>query len=161
MKQTNLKIFVAALAIAAGFGVAEAQERRQGPGPMDFATLDVDGSGEIDLNDFAAARESRFAEIDTNGDGQVSEAEFIAHMQARSAERATEMFTRLDADGDGVLSRDALEARGGSGRGAERMLSRADTDNSGGVSEAEFDSFREQMAERRGGKGGKGGKRGG
>ena len=49
MKQTSLKIFVTALAIAAGFGVAEAQDRNQARGPIDFSTLDVDGSGEIEF----------------------------------------------------------------------------------------------------------------
>lgn len=161
MKQTSLKIFVTALAIAAGFGVAEAQDRNQGRAPIDFSTLDVDGSGEIDAADLEQARENRFAEIDTDGDGQVTEAEFTAHMAARAEERAVQMFARLDADGDGTVSRDALEARDGGRRGAERLLARADTDNSGGISEAEFEAFQEKMAERRGGKGGKGGKRGG
>ncbi len=161
MTNTSLKLGLTALLITAGFSVAEAQDRRQGPGPMDFATLDVDGSGEIDASDFDAGRANRFADIDTNNDGQITEAEFIAHMQAQAAERATEMFARLDADGDGSVSRDAIEARQGGGRGGERMIQRADTDNSGGVSAEEFDAFREQMADRRGGKGGKSGKRGG
>lgn len=155
MNNNTLRLALAALAITAGFGVAEAQERRGGPGPMDFATLDTDGSGEIQAQDLEAARANRFADLDTNGDGQVTEAEFISHMQAQTAKRATQMFARLDADGDGIVSRDALEARHGGGQRAERMIERADTDGSGGVNAEEFEEFREKMADRRGSKGGK------
>ena len=155
MNKNTARILIAALAITAGFGVAEAQERRGGPGPMDFATLDTDGSGEITLEDLEAARDNRFADMDANGDGQVSEDEFIAHSQARAAERASAMFARLDADGDGMLSRDVLEAREGGGRMAARMIERADTDGSGGVSAEEFEAVKERMAERRGGRSGK------
>ena len=159
MTNTTFRLVAAAVAITAGFGVAQAQESREGPGQMDFATLDVDGSGEINAQDMEAARANRFAEIDADGNGEVSEAEFIAHMQTQASDRASRMFARLDADGDGVLSRDALEARQGGGRMAERMIGRADTDNSGGVSAEEFETFREQMAERRGGDGHRGGKK--
>lgn len=155
MKKTTASILLAALALTASFSVAQAQDRRGGPGPMDFATLDTDGSGEITVEDIEAARGNRFAEMDANGDGQVSEAEFIAHSQAQAAERASAMFARLDADGDGVLSRDVLEAREGGGRMAARMIERADTDNSGGVSAEEFEAVKEKMAGRRGGKGSK------
>lgn len=150
MKTTNLRIAVAALAILAGIGVAQAQGRHDGPQmPMTFESLDVDGSGEIDSADLDALRLQRFAEIDTDGNGSISEDEFVAHAAARAGERAAEMFARLDADGDGVLSRDVLESRAGPEMGA-RMIERADTDGSGGVSEAEFEAMKTRMAEFRG-----------
>ena len=154
---TNLKLLAMIGAVGLGAGVAEAQDHR-GPGPrMDFATLDADGSGEIDASDLEALRQARFAEIDTNGDGKVTQEEFVAHAAARSSERAAEMFARLDADGDGSLSRDALESRGRGNMG-ERLIQRADADGSGGVSQEEFDAAMERFAERRGG-GKHGGKR--
>ncbi len=147
---TNLKLAALIGAICLGAGIAQAQDNR-GPGPrMDFATLDADGNGEIDAADLEALRQSRFAELDADGDGMVSEEEFVAHAAARSSERAAEMFARLDADGDGMLSRDTLQSRGRGNMG-ERLLRRADTDNSGGVSEEEFDAAMERLAERRGG----------
>ncbi len=151
MDNSTLKILVASVAILAGTGVAIAQDRGFGPRGegMTFESLDADGSGEITLEDLEALKAERFAEFDTNGDGSVTAEEFSAHAQARAAERAAEMFARLDADGDGMLSRDVLEGRMGRGPG-ERMLSRFDTDNSGGVSAEEFDAAREMMAERRG-----------
>ncbi|WP_413720642.1 EF-hand domain-containing protein [Silicimonas sp. MF1-12-2] len=149
MDNSTLKILVATLAITAGVGVAEAQDRGMRGEGMTFEALDADGSGEITLEDLEALKEQRFAQFDADGDGSVTAEEFRAHAQARAAERADEMFARLDADGDGVLSRDVLESRMGRQPG-ERMLSRFDTDNSGGVSAEEFEAAKQQMAERRG-----------
>ena len=149
MENSTLKIMVTSLAILAGTGVAFAQDRGPRGEGMSFETLDADGSGEITLEDLDALKAQRFAEFDTDGDGMVSSDEFTAHAQARAGERAAQMFARLDADGDGMLSRDVLEARMGRGPG-DRMLSRFDTDRSGGVSADEFEAAKERLAERRG-----------
>ncbi len=159
MDHANLRIAVAILAIMAGTGAAIAQaEDRDRRGLPDFEALDVDGSGEIDAADLDTLRANRFAKIDTNGDGQVDRTEFMEHTASQASERAERMFDRLDADGDGVLSRDVLEGRSGRGLG-ERMISRADADNSGGVSAEEFEAIKERMADGRRG-GGRGGKEG-
>ena len=159
MEKSSKSLLLATIAIATGLGVAQVQAQdasEQGHKGMDFATLDADGSGEITAEDLDALREARFAEIDTNGDGLVSEAEFAAHASAQAAERASEMFARLDSDGDGTVSRETLEARQMRGnRMSQRFLNRADTDDSGGVSEEEFLAMQEKFAERRGGKDGK------
>ncbi len=150
MNNATLKIATAMALILAGTGVVMAK----GPGGFDgarptFEELDTDGSGEITPEDFAAMRDAKFAELDTDGSGDVSEAEFVAAAEAVAAARAAERFARMDIDGDGILSRDALRDRGGRGMG-ERMLSRIDTDDSGGVSAEEFDAAMERFAERRG-----------
>lgn len=158
MEKSTLKILIASVAIVAGVSAAYAQDRGPRDGGMTFEELDVDGSGEITTSDVEALRTQRFAAIDTDGDGSVTESEFIAHTEARAGERAAEMFARMDADGDGILSRDALESR----RGRvpfERMLSRLDGDNSGGINAEEFEEARERFAERRGGKRGERGMR--
>ena len=93
-------------------------------------------------------RENRFAGIDANGDGSVSREEFLAHAATRSEARAARMFDRLDADGDGILSRDVIESRRGRGDGS-RMIERFDADNSGGVNAEEFEEAKAHMAERR------------
>lgn len=152
MKNSTLKILAASLVVTAGAGVALAQGMGPRGGEMTFETFDVDGSGEITSSDLDALKAQRFAEFDADGNGSVTLEEFIAHAHARAGERASEMFARLDADGDGMLSRDALEGRMGRGPG-ERMLSRLDTDNSGGISIEEFEAARARMAEH-------GGKRG-
>jgi len=156
MDNATKKILLATALILAGTGTVIAQDGsgRGGDRPT-FEMLDVDGSGEITAEDFAALRDNRFSEVDTDGNGTVTLEEFTAAAGARAAERAAERFARLDADGDGVLSRDALEARGGrDGNFGERFLSRADTDDSGGVSAEEFEAAQERFAERRGGRDG-------
>ena len=159
MDHTNLRIAAAILAVLAGTGAAFAQDAgNDRRGLPTFESLDLDGDGEITVEDLEAQRANRFAEFDTDGDGQVSEAEFIARAEAQAAERAKNMFERLDADGDGTLSRDVLESRRGRGMG-ERLISRADTDDSGGVSAEEFEAIKERMAERRGFHGDRGDRR--
>lgn len=151
MENGTLKIALATALIVLGSGVAMAKGPGGDGGLPTFEELDADASGEITTEDFAALRDNRFADLDGNGDGSVSEAEFVAAAQTKAAERAAQQFERLDADGDGALSRDVLENRRGGGMG-ERMLSRLDEDNSGGVSAEEFEAGMEKFAERRGGK---------
>ncbi len=139
-----------------------------GPGGHDgegrhptFEMLDADGDGKVTQAEIAAFRAGRFAEVDTNGDGVVTLEEFTAQAVARATERAAEMFARLDADGDGALSRDALEARGALGPVDEgRMFARLDADGDGAVSLEEFEAMKERRAEmhrhREGGRGGHG-----
>lgn len=150
MEKNTMKILLASVMIVAGAGVAMAQ----GPRGMTFDQLDVDGSGEITTEDLTALRNDRFATLDGNGDGSVSKEEFLAAQRTQAEERAERMFERLDADGDGVLSRDVIEGRQGVG-GGERMISRFDEDGSGGISAEEFEEARARMGERR-----KGGERG-
>ncbi len=94
---------------------------------------------------------------DTDGNGSVT----LTEMQAASAER----FARMDANGDGVINaageRSERRAKRGGDR-TERMAQRfaqADTDNSGGLSQAELAAMHEARGER--GKRGNRGKRGG
>ncbi|MEL7026781.1 MAG: EF-hand domain-containing protein [Pseudomonadota bacterium] len=143
---------VALVSVAVVSGAAFAQANR---GSVEFSDLDASGDGILTVEDFEARQDARFAEMDANGDGSVDAAEFAAFAAAQASERAAERFDRLDADGDGLLSRDVLEARQSRGRGIERMIERFDTDGDGGLSEAEFDTAREEMRDRRGGKGGR------
>ena len=151
MERSTFKIVAAAALILAGTGVAYAK----GPGfdgaRMNFEDIDADGSGEITVDDLAALADAKFAEMDADGNGSVSEAEFVAAAEVRAGERAARMFERMDADGDGVLSRDALEARGRRGP-SERMIARLDADGSGGVSAEEFEAGMEKFSKRRKGR---------
>lgn len=140
-----------------GLGATTAMAAGEGRERPTFEELDADSSGEITAEDLETMRTERFATMDTDGDGSINEAEFVAKAQADAQERAAAMFARLDADGDGVLSQDVLQSRSRGGN-PERMISRLDTDDSGGVSAEEFEAGMEKMAERRN-KGGK--KRGG
>lgn len=132
--------------------LAGAASAQGGRGAVDFSTLDVSGDGLLTVEDFETRQAERFAEMDANSDGSVDAEEFAAFAGAQAGERAAKMFERLDADGDGVVSRDALEARGGDrGPRLERMINRFDADGDGALSEAEFDTARAEMRDRRGG----------
>lgn len=153
MNKTPLKILLATALLVSGSTMAMAK----GPDHKlpTFEELDADGSGEITTEDLAALRENRFAKIDADGNGSVTLEEFTAAQVAKASERAKAMFEKLDADGDGVLSRDVLESKSSGKRGAEHMLKRFDTDNSGGISAAEFEEAKAKLGKRR-----RGGRRG-
>ncbi len=145
MDKNTMKILLASTLVVLGTGVAMAQER--GGGMPTFEELDVDGSGEITTEDLSTLRDNRFAEIDANKDGGVSKEEFLAHAASRSEARASRMFDRLDADGDGILSRDVIESRGRGGDGS-RMIERFDADNSGGIDAEEFEEAKARIGDR-------------
>ena len=153
MTTSLLKVTGAVLAIAAGATAAFAAGGDRGMrGPVEFSTLDVDGSGEIEASDLLALRTQRITDMDTDGSGTISEAEFMASIGERAGERAGTIFERVDEDGDGAVAIEDMTNRDGRRGGGSKMIERADADGSGGVSEAEFEAFKEKMAERRDGK---------
>ncbi len=133
-------------------------------GPMgggaDFATLDADENGEISASEFEAYKTSMIAAIDTNEDGYITQDELEAMREARKAESDSDRFAklveRLDTDGDGQISLEEFAAMGGKRGGDDGGIPRGlDADQSGGVSEDEFNDAQERRAERgdRGGHG--------
>jgi hypothetical protein len=123
----------------------------------------------IVLGGVAALALSGAAMAQTHGDGQrgsrmdpnarVSQAEFVDQRVAR--------LTAMDANSDGVVSREEMQA-GRQARMAERrdsMFERMDADSDGAVTRGEYDASHaqraERMAERRAERGEAGGRRGG
>lgn len=173
MNKTLLIGGLAALTLAAGGGVAIAQQS-------------ADGADRVSRTEFVARHVQRLTAADANGDGMVSAEEMRAARQARMAARADGRFDRLDANDDGSISRAefdaAREARGDRLRGprahrgghmgqrpagAARMqvrepvviadaavragqtFDRLDADNDGFVTAAERQSARQAMREQR------------
>ena len=88
---------------------------------------------------------------DTDGDGRLSQAEFVASALAR--------FDGNDANRDGVITTDevqaAMQARRGEMR--ERIFAALDADSDGMISRAEFEASGDRRAERGAGAGRRGG----
>lgn len=99
-----------------------------------FTQMDVNGDGEVTIEELQARGAARFAEADTNGDGVLSKAEVEAAAEGRKAERVAKRFDRMDADSDGNLTMEEAQGR----RDPAKMIAKLDTDKSGGVSLEEF-----------------------
>lgn len=154
MKRTLIVGGLAALTLAAG-GVAMAQQPPQDPPRA--ARADRDGDGRISKAEFVDGRVARLTALDANGDGAVSADEMQAGREARRAQGADRVFARMDADGNGAITRaefDASRAERGErraergerrgGRGMGRMGRRGPGMERGPVVIAEAQSRAEQ-----------------
>lgn len=152
-----------ALVVTGGFAAAQQRPARQ---------------AEISRADFVDRQVQRLSAADANGDGQISAQERTAGRQAKRAERMSDAFDRLDANRDGVLSREEFQARpmragrGGAARPgqaertarrierpavsvadaqarAEQAFDRLDADRNGVLTAQERRAGRQQMRETR------------
>ncbi len=114
-----------------------------------FETLDADGDGQLTRAEMQAHMKARFDAADSDGDGILTRDEIEARGRQKAAERAGRMIGKLDADGDGAVSFEEMQAA--KPRGA-RMFERADADGDGAISRAEFDDARAAMRAHRKGK---------
>lgn len=100
-----------AIALAVSAGAATAQTP---PAPPAGAPAPHHARGEpnrqITRAQFVDARVARLTALDTNRDGMISVEERQAAMQARRAAHADERFAKLDANGDGSISRAEFDA---------------------------------------------------
>ncbi|WP_120077381.1 EF-hand domain-containing protein [Aurantiacibacter odishensis] len=148
MKKT-LILALAATGLTVG-GAAIAQDRPERGADMtradaearaaaQFARMDANDDGVIDEADREARARARFDRMDANGDGMLTFEESQAArdtMQERRAERRAERGTEA-GEREGRRGH-RMGRRGGGMRGM--MMARADTDNDGTISEAEFTS---------------------
>ena len=139
-------------AILAGATLAVANEEggyggHKGP-RASFEELDRDQDGQVTKAEMQAHREAHFTQMDTDGDGLVSEVELLTGMQKRAdsrvARRVSHMMERHDANDDGKLSVEEMQAQHGG-----RMFERADSDGDGAISREEFDAMKQHWANRK------------
>lgn len=135
MKRTLIVGGLTALTLVAG-GAALAQQAPQDPPRA--ARGDKDGDGRISKAEFVDGRVGRLSALDANRDGTVTPEEMQAGREARRAQGADRAFARMDADGNGAITRAEFDA-----------------------SRAERGERRAERGERRGGRGmHRGGRRG-
>ena len=131
MKHTVFLAAVMSAAIAVAGGTALARSGGHGHGPqIDFETMDRDGDGQITQAELQAMGEAHFADADTDNDGFLSAAELEAQAMARAAQHAARMMERMDANGDGKVTREEFM------QGHDAMFDAMDT-NGDGVIDAE------------------------
>ncbi len=113
---------------------------------------DTDNDGVISRAEAQAQASTMFERLDANEDGKLDQSD----RAERKEQRRSKMFAALDGNGDGQISREEFMTfqhdgkRGGPGKGHRmgqkrgkagmEMMRRADTNNDGEVSKAEFTS---------------------
>ncbi|QJQ33247.1 hypothetical protein GV829_13035 [Sphingomonas lacunae] len=113
----KISIGAAALALTAG-GVAMAQQ-----GDRRSMSADANNDGNVTRAEAQAAATARFARMDANDDGRLTSEDRGAARERRHGE----MFTAMDSDRNGSISRAEWDAH--HARMAERRAARADDDD--------------------------------
>lgn len=104
-----------------------------------FDAIDGDKDGSISPAEIAAHRLARFADSDTNGDGLLSAEELsaahIARITEQASSRTAEMLRWLDGNGDGQLSIEEMPDGP-----SPRRLARLDANDDGLISRDEAEA---------------------
>jgi hypothetical protein len=106
-----------------------------------FAQVDTNHDGVISRDEAAAAPQlaSRFDEVDADKDGRVTPAELKNHAKShRLNNKGAGAFTKLDSNGDGVVTRDEVAAN----PKLSRKFEAADMDRDGRVTADEAKAAR-------------------
>ncbi|MDP1873007.1 hypothetical protein [Phenylobacterium sp.] len=127
------------LAVALMGAPAQAQMMGRAPDP------DLNKDGKVTLAEFRKSQTDAMLEaFDKNRDDKITRAEFkpMEDMARRfggagGAGRVAEIWTRLDANRDGVITRAEIEA------GADRRFAASDADKDGILDRAELTSLRQ------------------
>lgn len=124
---------ISALSVVAVGTVAYAAGPGMGPmgmGPMGgpaklFADVDTNKDGKIDAAEIAAYRDKMYAEANPSGKDGINLQDFETWFWKQHREMMVRAFQRLDADGDGKITKAEMEAAG------DRMLAWLDRNDDG------------------------------
>ncbi len=123
--------------LGAGLFAISAQADPRGPGPRGmalerFQELDADGNGQVTQAEIQSHQARLLNDHDADRDGGLSLEEYESVWLAQSRNRMVRRFQRLDADGNGTVTTAEMERMG------ERMLTRADRNSDGAISQDEL-----------------------
>lgn len=125
-------------------------KRMRGGHNMMHKLMDTDGDGSVSTQEFQAYQNQIFSDTDKNGDGSIDAKEFAEFsrimkeqrkqaMEQAKQERAQKYFTKLDADGDGKISKAEFDAKG------KRRFIRMDRNDDGVLNKDDRSRQRHQM----------------
>ncbi len=142
MKNTPLIVALGLAIIAGGaIASSDATQGKPHRPHHSFEELDINQDGAITPEEMAAHRKARFEAADADNDGVLSREELLARAKAHHKKRAQKFVNRMierhDANGDAVLSLEEMSARRDG-----KIFTRLDADQNGAVSKAEFDAMR-------------------
>lgn len=103
---------------------------------------DLNQDGQVTKTEFMDRAQAHFVAVDGNSDGFLSEDERKASRVAKAEDKKAKRFSKLDADGDGAISRAEMDAVGEKKKARrsekkEKIMERFDTNLDGELSEAE------------------------
>lgn len=136
-KQLTIILTAAILGLTGATAIAEGKGKRM------FEQADADGDGYISFEEFQPPKQ-RARRADLDGDGQITRAEMTEHANTKGdeiLERADEHFTRMDANGDDVVTQE--EAR-------QAVFNRLDQDQDGYLSKKEMKRAKKRRDNRKG-----------
>ena len=111
-----------------------------------FAATDAFAFCSKGNSNYAGKKQCSMDKMDANKDGKVTFDEF----KAAHDERMQQRFSRMDADGDGVITEEDRQQRGA------RFFDAADTNKDGQLSKEEFTAAKKARNKGKGSKDGKG-----
>jgi Ca2+-binding EF-hand superfamily protein len=119
-----------------------------GAEPPSRPRIDTNADGIVDFQELQAVNPDltldEFNRIDTNSDGQLVSEELATAFTAK-------MMKRLDADGDGAVTREEMENAGPPRRDPAERFQEFDADGDGKLNESEFTAMHEAMRKQFGG----------
>lgn len=104
-----------------------------GPGAM-LDKADANKDGMVVHDEYLALRAEQFARLDSNSDGFIDATDRASHKAGRHGKRAGKTHGRLDADGDGKISKDEFV------NGATPMFDRLDGNDDRVLDAAELEA---------------------
>lgn len=137
-RHTGLKLAAALgvlMVVLGGVAMAGAGKKH---GAM-FDHVDANDDGKLSQEELQPFANKRFARFDTDKDGVVTAAEIDAHLMKRMEKRRQKLLKRFDGDGDGTITQAEFSTQ------VSQMFARVDADEDGVISRSEAMKMRKLM----------------